>query len=302
MMAHSLERRRFLAAGAAALAGAPFGVALMPSGRAKARTEAGASAWSHAAQSRMRLIGAGLAVGSAGDGATYRAGVEIRLSAGYKTYWRSPGDSGVPPMFNWARSRNVAGVQVGWPAPIRFEDGAGHSIGYAGEVIFPLLVTAADAALPVELALDLDYAVCEKLCIPAQGSASLQLPRERTGHISRITTFEARLPKRVALGEAHHGVTLRSAEIINAAHPVVSLLVAAPDGARLDDVFAETPGMWAFRAPEITRLPDGVWSAAIAITDRPKGADGRVEMLVTISSGAVAIEAMLALDLGAAPP
>ena len=60
-----------------------------------------------------------------------RAGIEIRLDPGWKTYWRYPGDSGVPPTLDFAGSENVKSVTALWPAPQRFADGAGgHSIGY----------------------------------------------------------------------------------------------------------------------------------------------------------------------------
>ena len=67
-----------------------------------------------------------------------RAGVEIRLAPGWKTYWRYPGDSGVPPQFDFANSDNVKSVSVPWPAPQRFSDSDGNTIGYKDNVVFPL--------------------------------------------------------------------------------------------------------------------------------------------------------------------
>ena len=122
-------------------------------------------------RSAMRLIGAG-AVRESG-GSTLRAGVEIKMQPGWKTYWRYPGDSGVPPAFDFAASDNVKTVTVLWPAPVRFSDGSGHSIGYKEPVIFPLRIVPRDAGKPVTLRLALDYAVCETLCVPAKGKAGL---------------------------------------------------------------------------------------------------------------------------------
>ena len=48
----------------------------------------------------------------------YLAGVEITLAEGWKTYWRTPGDAGVPPLFDWTGSTNVAAIKVRYPAPI----------------------------------------------------------------------------------------------------------------------------------------------------------------------------------------
>ena len=59
-----------------------------------------------------------------------RAGIELRLAPGWKTYWRYPGDSGIPPRFDFAKSRNVKSVTVRWPAPQRLTDESGTSIGY----------------------------------------------------------------------------------------------------------------------------------------------------------------------------
>ena len=75
---------------------------------------------------------------------------------------------GVPPVFDFSKSQNVKSVAVLYPAPSRFPDGAGgNSIGYKGLVVLPLHVVPQDAGKPVTLNLKLDYAVCEKLCVPA---------------------------------------------------------------------------------------------------------------------------------------
>ena len=125
-----------------------------------------------------------------------RAGIEIKLQPGWKTYWRYPGDSGVPPRFDFAGSENVAARRVLWPAPHPFTDEAGTSIGYKDNVIFPVRVTPRDPAKPVTLQAKLDYAVCEKLCVPAEGKAQLVLERNAAAN-DALTAAEARVPKHV---------------------------------------------------------------------------------------------------------
>ena len=113
----------------------------------------------------------------------FRAGVEIKLKEGWKTYWRYPGDSGVPPVLDFSKSQNVKAVTVLYPAPTRFPDGAGgNSIGYKGDVILPLHVVPQDAGKPVTLNLKLDYAVCEKLCVPAEAKLELLLTGAETAN------------------------------------------------------------------------------------------------------------------------
>src|SRR4029079_6779511 len=92
-----------------------------------------------AVQSWARLISA--QASNASGVRTFRAAVEIKLKPGWKTYWRYPGDSGVPPVFDFSGSENAGRVTVLYPAPARFPDGSGgQSIGYKGDVILPLHV------------------------------------------------------------------------------------------------------------------------------------------------------------------
>jgi hypothetical protein len=120
------------------------GLALGIAAAASRAHAADASPWDGDARSSVRLI--------AGDpdGATLRAGVEIRLAPGWKTYWRYPGDSGVPPRFDFAQSSNVKSVTLSWPSPRRFVDDGGQAIGYEGDVIFPLRILANNPAPSVK--------------------------------------------------------------------------------------------------------------------------------------------------------
>src|SRR3954454_9557152 len=113
-----------------------------------AATAADVSPWSGCMQSAARLISA-RAVNESG-GRMFRAGVEIKLKDGWKPYWRYPGDSGVPPVLDFSKSQNVKTVTVLYPAPHRFSDGAGgNSIGYKGDILWPLHVVPQDAGKPV---------------------------------------------------------------------------------------------------------------------------------------------------------
>ena len=59
-----------------------------------------------------------------------RGGIEIKLQPGWKTYWRYPGDSGVPPRFDFSGSDNLGRAKVLYPAPHLFTDETGNSLGY----------------------------------------------------------------------------------------------------------------------------------------------------------------------------
>jgi DsbC/DsbD-like thiol-disulfide interchange protein len=213
----------------------------------------GASDWNMQSHSAVRLI-AGSNLKTA-DGTILRAGVEIRLDPGWKTYWRDPGDSGVPPTLDFSGSANVKSVRVEWPAPERFPDGAGGtSIGYVNHVTLPLRVSPADATKPVALQVKLAYAVCGTLCVPAEANLTLPLGADGASQTA-INEAEIRVPKRVALGQADSGdgkglAILAVHREPGDAHERIVVDVAAPSGTPVD-LFVEGPTPdWSLPLPE----------------------------------------------------
>jgi DsbC/DsbD-like thiol-disulfide interchange protein len=92
--------------------------------------------------------------------------VRLTLADGWKTYWRAPGDAGIPPEFTWDGSKNLAGVIVSWPTPKVFSQNGMRSVGYSNQVTLPLTVAAHRAGEPVHVNLRLDIGVCKDICIP----------------------------------------------------------------------------------------------------------------------------------------
>lgn len=101
------------------------------------------------------------------------AGIEIRLAPKWKTYWRSPGDTGIPPEFDWSGSENLRQAKVLYPVPFRFKDPGGMSIGYKSRVTLPVLLKPIDPDKPIMLKLNAAYAICYDLCVPVQSSYSM---------------------------------------------------------------------------------------------------------------------------------
>src|SRR5471030_2963117 len=207
------------------------------------------SPWQDDTQSAARLISA-RAVNESG-GRMFRAGVEIRLKEGWKTYWRYPGDSGVPPELDFSKSQNVKTVTVLYPAPTRFPDGGGgNSIGYKGVVTLPLHVVAQDPGKPVTLNLKLDYAVCEKLCVPAEAKLELALTGAETANEAALSAAEARVPKAAAVGDDGTPSIRAVRREAGSGKPRITVDVAATAGASVA-LFAEGPtAQWALPLPE----------------------------------------------------
>ena len=260
---------------------------IMSAGAAHA---SGASPWSDDIRSSARVIAGNVPENSG----TLRAGIEIKLQPGWKTYWRYPGDSGVPPQFDFAGSENLASAEVLYPAPHSFKDEAGTSIGYKETVIFPVRITPRDPSKPVKLNAKIDYAVCEKLCIPAEGKAQLLLERTSAAN-DALTAAEAMVPKHVPAGE----ISLKLKRTSAKPKPLVTLDVAAPEGEPVE-VFVEGPGKdWALPIPKpVQGAPKGHRHFSFDFDGLPPGADptGKYDLTVTVVTPAKAFQATTRLD------
>ncbi len=106
---------------------------------------------------------------------TRMAAFRIDLHEGWKTYWRAPGETGIPPQFDWSRSRNVASVQFHWPRPGIHENAGVRTIGYKDALVLPVEITPIDPAQPVHVDVQMQLGVCEVVCIP--------LTLDFTGHL-----------------------------------------------------------------------------------------------------------------------
>ncbi|NDA47047.1 MAG: hypothetical protein EBY21_07175 [Alphaproteobacteria bacterium] len=128
------------------------------------------SAWVKGEKSRVRLISeGGLTAGA------YLLGIEIELEGQALTYWRTPGQAGIAPQFQFTQSKNLADTQVYYPAPRRILEAGIEALGYQGRVIFPVKITPQRATQPVAIDLQLSYAICENICFPGQAHLQMEL-------------------------------------------------------------------------------------------------------------------------------
>ena len=92
--------------------------------------------------------------------------IKLLLEDGWKTYWRAPGDSGIPPLFSWNGARNIAQMQITWPQPKVFDDGGVRSIGYKKQLVIPLHIAPKRDDKPVRLKGRMDIGICSDICAP----------------------------------------------------------------------------------------------------------------------------------------
>ncbi|WP_375689137.1 protein-disulfide reductase DsbD domain-containing protein [Pseudooceanicola sp. LIPI14-2-Ac024] len=99
---------------------------------------------------------------------THTAGLELKLAEGWKTYWRSPGEAGVPPVFTWTGSDNLRDARIVWPRPVVFDQAGMRSIGYEDHVVLPLILTPERADAPITLRGEAAVGICEDVCVPVE--------------------------------------------------------------------------------------------------------------------------------------
>lgn len=122
------------------------------------------------------IISADLRPGWRTDAGTHMAALHLRLADGWKTYWRVPGDAGIPPRFDWAGSGNLAGVRIHWPQPNVFYLSGVRTLGFERELVLPLEFVLNDPAAPAQVMARIDLGVCEDVCIPVTLSVGGTLP------------------------------------------------------------------------------------------------------------------------------
>lgn len=107
---------------------------------------------------------------------THMAALRVRLADGWKTYWRSPGEAGIPPSLDWRGSGNLAGVTFHWPVPEVFDTAGMRTIGYSGDLVLPMTLTPDMVGQPIKLKGKVNLGVCKDICMPMDARISVTLP------------------------------------------------------------------------------------------------------------------------------
>jgi DsbC/DsbD-like thiol-disulfide interchange protein len=223
-----------------------------------------ASPWQKGSHTAVRLL-----AGSHSE-PVLLGGIAVQLDPGWKTYWRTSGDSGVPPRFDFSKSDNVEAVTVLWPAPMKFDDGAGgFSLGYHDQVVLPLRIVPKSNDKPVTLRAEINYAVCERLCIPVEASTELTFASVASTEDNVLFAALDTVPRPATVGDPNP-LTIR--DVKREGKSTVLVDVLSPD-ARTVNLFVEGPTPdWGLPVPKLLEHgPPGVKRFAFALDGVPPG-------------------------------
>jgi DsbC/DsbD-like thiol-disulfide interchange protein len=267
-----------------------FAATLLTSSLAMQARAQDASPWQRDGHSAVRLL-----AGSR-SGAVLLGGIAFQLQRGWKTYWRTPGDSGVPPRFDFSKSENIEAVTVLWPAPATFDDGAGgHSLGYHDQIILPLRIVAKNADKPVTLRAAINYAVCEKLCIPVEANAELAITSVASTEDSALFAALDTVPKPANVGDPNP-LTIR--DVKREGKSTVLVDVVSPDSRELSLLVEGPTPDWGLPVPKLLEhSPPGVKRFTFQLDGLPPGADpAGAALKLTLVGGDRSYEFNIKLD------
>ena len=224
------------------------------------------------------------------SGPVLSAGLHLELEPGWKTYWRTPGEVGLPPELDWSASENVASVEMAYPAPTRFTTFDIENYGYDGEVLFPLAIRVQDDAAEARLRMEARLLVCAEICVPETVSLDLTLPAGDAGidrsSADRLATWIARVP-----GDAGFRI-----EAVHLDETALTILGSSDTVTRDPQVFPEHGPHASFGAPDIEHDGRRIWARF------PVVSDGEGPLDLTFVDGANAATLSVEAFAATAPP
>lgn len=195
-----------------------------------------------AAQSFDQVVQADILPGWRNSDGSHTAAIRIRLNPGWKTYWRAPGDAGIPPRITWQGSRNLGGLDVSWPTPTVFSQNGMRSIGYDQDLILPVRIMPKSQSKTVRLRAVLDIGVCRDICVPQQLTVKAELP-PKGKRDARIAAAIADRP--LSRSEAGVGtVTCRLSPTADGMQLTARIAMPSAGGQEVAVIETDNPEIW----------------------------------------------------------
>lgn len=246
---------------------------------------AASSDWHHVQGGSIRIVTSGVPDAEG----TLRGALEIRLKPGWKTYWLDPGSSGVPPTLDVSIGDEAAAVEIGFPAPQRFDDGYALWAGYDGPVRLALTLRLPhDRPAPARVEANTFLGVCETICIPVQAELTFD-PYEDTDdpeHRQSVEAAFAALPQ-----PARDGF---GAEAVEVKDDAILIEATLPDGQEAMDLFVAGTETLVLGVPERVAGTDDAPLFSVPVIDRREGGGGG-ELRYTLLTRAGAVAGTLSL-------
>ena len=242
-----------------------------------------------------RLASLSLTQAQVNEDGSYWGLLEFTLANKVKTYWRTPGEAGLPPRFDWTASGNLADLTLSWPAPMRFEDGGGQGIGYEKSLSLPIHIKPHDPSKPVVIDLTLYYAVCETLCLPLHERIRAVFDKSKgvTG-VQQTALQKAlqRVPKKQNLGSPDAPSLMQ----VSGEDDMLRIALKRDPAMPVEDIFVEGPDGWVFGAPKPLAGHEQIFRVPILERPQRDASLAQLTLAVTLVTASLSSETVLTLD------
>lgn len=241
------------------------------------------------AQAYELAVEAEVLEGWRGQDGRHIAAVRFKLKDGWKTYWRSPGDGGIPPRFNWSGSRNVRALDVAWPTPEVYHQDGMTSLGYEHEVVVPVVIEPKRASKDIVLKGQLEIGVCKDICVPETLSVTARLPGDGAKIDPSISVALTDQPYS-AVEAGVEQVTCKMSPTQDGMQVDARIQMPSSGGSEFSVIETENPLLW---VSEATTRRSGntlhVSSEVIHVDDQPFLLD-RSGLRITVLGGKYAVD------------
>ncbi|PVB63064.1 protein-disulfide reductase DsbD domain-containing protein [Labrenzia sp. 011] len=252
-------------------------------------TQAAMTDWTEVQGGAVRLIASGPL-----ENGQYQAGLEFLLDPGWHTYWRSPGEAGIPPRITLSDADNIGDLEILYPVPEHHDDGFSRSIVYHGGIVLPMQVFPEAAQKPVRLSIDVFFGICNEICVPGDASLSLDLTPE-----TRADMIAAKLIARnlAAVPVTGGNDDLDITSVVPTSEGDRLVIRAKVAGDETPELFAAGPEGSFIGLPELTAHTEGeaYWelpTRGLAVSDEDN------TLRLVLSAGGKAIEHLQPVDPG----
>ena len=132
----------------------------------------------------------------------FRAALRLNLAPGWHTYWKNPGDGGVPAELTMALPDGATASDIAWPAPDRLTEGPIATYAFTGELLLPVRITPGSKPGSMSLQAEANWLVCKEICVPEEAKFQLELPAGTPAPSAEAPLFaraDSRTPRQTGL-------------------------------------------------------------------------------------------------------
>jgi DsbC/DsbD-like thiol-disulfide interchange protein len=238
---------------------------------------ASSSEWHKAEGGRVRLVTSG----KADTEGRLKGALQIELKSGWKTYWRDPGASGVPPSIDVSTNPLLVSADIDFPAPEHHFDGTATWAGYDRSIALPVTFQMRGSGSPGVIDASVFLGICETICVPVQANLAVDT-RASADDPADATTVASAWAALPAAATAEFGARLVAADT-----KTVTVEIAAPGGAEQAELFLAGEEGYLLGLARKLDPTSKLWKADIIARPKAKPSNEGLHYTLVTPSGAV---------------